>query len=228
MAQDHFEYVAEAYDSVFKPHIFDHYAARRVALFESLCPKGGRVLDYGCGTGALGLRLIDRGFDVFGTEYSANMFKKARERGLKGGLLKDGQIPLDDDQFDLVYCVAVFHHLETTTNVRRAIHEMVRVAKPGGEIVIWDHNPRNPFWPILMKRWPQDHGDERLVPLEEILDGLKKEPTGEIRVSRSGWTPEFVPGFAMPLMRGVEWLLEHTPLVGQYSAHNVVVARKSQ
>ena len=226
MAQDHFEKVAQAYDSVFKPHIFDHYARRRLRLFESLCPERGRILDYGCGTGVLGQRLIDRGFEVFGTEYSPNMFKKALERGLQGALLKDTRIPFGDDQFDLVYCVAVFHHLETREAVRRAIQEMVRVAKPGGAVVIWDHNPLNPFWPILMKRWPQDHGDERLVPLEEILDGLRGEPVGNIRHFRSGWTPEFVPALGMPLMNAVEWILEHSPVIKRYSAHNVVSARK--
>jgi SAM-dependent methyltransferase len=226
MVQDHFERIAETYDSVFKPHISDHYASRRLTLFESLCPKGGRILDYGCGTGVLAERLTERGFDVLGTEYSAGMLKKAAERGVRGALLKDGQIPFDDGQFDLVYCVAVFHHLETTEKVREAIHEMVRVARPGGHVVIWDHNPLNPFWPALMKRWPQDHGDERLVPLEEILDGLQREPISAVRCSRSGWTPEFVPAPCMPLMTGVEWLLEHAPIIRRYSAHNVVVARR--
>jgi|HubBroStandDraft_2_1064218.scaffolds.fasta_scaffold245068_2 SAM-dependent methyltransferase len=226
MAQEHFDDVADVYDSVFAPHIFDHYASRRLSLFESLCPRHGRILDYGCGTGVLGQRLIERGFEVFGTEHSANMFNKALARGVKGALLHSGRIPFDNDQFDLVYAVAVFHHLETTENVRRAIHEMVRVTKPGGAIVIWDHNPLNPFWPALMKRWPQDHGDERLVPLDEILDGLKWEPTENVRYWRSGWTPEFVPAVAMPLMNAVEWLLEHVPGVRRCSAHNVVLARR--
>jgi SAM-dependent methyltransferase len=227
MVQEHFDYVADVYDSVFAPHIVDHYACRRTVLFESLCPRNGRILDYGCGTGVLGQRLIERGFDVFGTEYSANMLNKALERGVKGALLENGQIPFGDEQFDLVYSVAVFHHLETKENVRRAIHDMVRVTKPGGKIVIWDHNPLNPLWPALMKRWPQDHGDERLVPLDEILDGLRKEPTEDVHYWRSGWTPEFVPALGMPLMRVLERLLEHTPLVRRFSAHNVVSARRN-
>jgi SAM-dependent methyltransferase len=226
MAQNHFDLVADEYDSVFEPHIRDHYAARRVALFESLCPQKGRVLDYGCGTGLLGERLISRGFDVFGTEYSDRMFEKARSRGLKGDLLRNGRIPFEDHAFDLVYCVAVFHHLETPENVRRAIHEMVRVTKPGGSIVIWDHNPLNPFWPILMKRWPQDNGDERLVALEEILGGLRDQPIARISWWRSGWMPEFIPRMGMPLMTLAERLLESTPGIRRYSAHNVVVATR--
>jgi hypothetical protein len=47
---------------------------------------------------------------------------------------------------------------------------MGRVVRPAGYVLIWDHNPLNPYWPILMKRVPQDHGDERLVSVWELLD----------------------------------------------------------
>jgi SAM-dependent methyltransferase len=126
----------------------------------------------------------------------------------------------------LVYCVAVLHHLETVENVRLAIHEMVRVTTPGGRIVIWDHNPLNPLWPILMKRWPQDHGDERLVPIGEIVTALALGPTTDVRYHRCGWMPECVPLRLMPIMSGLELLLEHTPLLRRWSAHNVVLATK--
>ena len=39
--------------------------------------------------------------------------------------------------------------------------------------MVWDHNPRNPYWPYLMKRVPQDIGEERLIGLEELLGGLE-------------------------------------------------------
>ena len=62
------------------------------------------------------------------------------------------------------------------------VREMGRVVKRGGFVVLWDHNPANPYWPILMKRVPQDSGDERLVPLAELLDdiraaGLQRAPS---------------------------------------------------
>ncbi len=226
MAQEHFEHVADVYDAVFASHIVNHYASRRTLLFESLCPPGGRILDYGCGTGLLGRRLIDRGFEVFGTEYSASMFKKALERGVHGALLQDGRIPFESGSFDLVYSVAVFHHLETKAAVRQAIREIVRVTNRGCMIVIWDHNPLNPLWPSFMKRWPQDLGEDRLVPLEEFIEGLRCDRVADVRFWLSGWTLEFVPASAMVLMGAVEWLLEHTPLVRRFGAHNVVTARR--
>ena len=49
---------------------------------------------------------------------------------------------------------------------------MARVSRPGGRIVIWDHNPRNPYWSLLMARVPQDTGEERLIGEQEVIDGL--------------------------------------------------------
>ena len=36
--------------------------------------------------------------------------------------------------------------------------------RPGGRVLVWDHNPRNPYWGRLMARVPQDTGEERLIP----------------------------------------------------------------
>jgi len=65
--------------------------------------------------------------------------------------------------------------------------------KRGGFVVLWDHNPANPYWPILMKRVPQDSGDERLVPLAEILADTRAAGLREHAVFRSGFTPDFLP-----------------------------------
>ena len=31
---------------------------------------------------------------------------------------------------------------------------MMRVTKPGGRVIIWDHNPANPYWPVIMSKAP--------------------------------------------------------------------------
>jgi UDP-glucose 4-epimerase len=65
------------------------------------------------------------------------------------------------------------HHIAAPEAVRATLAEMVRVARPGGWVLVWDHNPRNPYWKLLMKRVPQDTGDERLIPERELLAGLR-------------------------------------------------------
>lgn len=103
---------------------------------------------------------------------------------------------------------------------------MGRVVKRGGLIVLWDHNPSNPYWPILMKRVPQDSGDERLVPLGELLHDVRSAGLHLHQALRSGFTPEFIPSPAMPVWRLVERTVETVPLLNVLAAHNVVIARK--
>ncbi len=38
-------------------------------------------------------------------------------------------LPFDDDSFDLVYCVAVMHHIADPGDVRQTLAEMVRVSR---------------------------------------------------------------------------------------------------
>ena len=71
--------------------------------------------------------------------------------------------------------------------------EMVRVTRPGGRILVWDHNPLNRYWPLLMRRVPQDNGSERLVPMAELTAGLEGVGATVLRAERLGFMPEFVP-----------------------------------
>ena len=103
---------------------------------------------------------------------------------------------------------------------------MGRIVKRGGFVVLWDHNPANPYWPILMKRVPQDSGDERLVPRDELLEAVARAGLRPYKVMRSGFMPDFMPAALTPAWRGVERCVEATPGLSIFAAHNVVVARK--
>jgi SAM-dependent methyltransferase len=223
--QQLYDHVASDYDAVFAPHITAHYLRKRAALLGALL-DGGEGLDVGCGTGALMAALRPHG-RMTGLEPSDGMLAVLRREG-RGEAVR-GQadaLPFDDDRFDLVYSVAVFHHLLTPDRVAAALREMVRVAKPGGAVVVWDHNPRNPLWPLVMKHAPQDAGDERLVPLRELVDGLAAAGARVEAARRSGFVPGFLPRFAMPVARLIERCIERTPVVRQLCVHNVVVGRK--
>jgi SAM-dependent methyltransferase len=219
--------VAHEYDDVFPRHVAEHYLEKRTSLVKDLLPLGGRVLDVGCGTGQLGAAIAAEGYDVFGVDLSAPMVARARERGLLGtsaGVTT--ALPFADDSFDLALTVATLHHLETPERVETTVGEMGRVVKRGGFVVLWDHNPANPYWPILMKRVPQDSGDERLVPLTELLHDVRSAGLTLHRVVRSGFTPDFLPVQLAVPWSWVERLVEVTPGVNILAAHNVVVARK--
>ena len=108
----------------------------------------------------------------------------------------------------------------------RPLAEMVRVAKPAGRILVWDHNPRNPYWRLLMARVPQDTGEERLIPEREILAGLCAAGAKTILVEQLGMVPDFTPRKAVGLAARIERLAERTPGLRRLCAHNVVLAAK--
>jgi SAM-dependent methyltransferase len=155
------------------------------------------------------------------------MVARARARGLAGTYAGvTTALPFAADSFDLALTVATLHHLETPERVAATVSEMARVIRPGGFVVLWDHNPANPYWPILMKRVPQDSGDERLVPLRELLRDVRSAGLQLHRVLRSGFLPDFMPRQLMGTWRWVEKTVEVLPGLNVLAAHNVVVARK--
>ena len=219
--------VAHEYDDVFPKHVANHYIEKRTRLVKDLLPLGGLVLDVGCGTGQLGAAIASEGYDVFGVDLAASMLGKARQRGLVGTYAAvTTALPFADDTFDLALTVATLHHLETPERVAATVSEMGRIVKRGGFVVLWDHNPANPYWPILMKRVPQDSGDERLVPQAELIQDVQAAKLSLHRVFRSGFTPDFLPRALSGVWGVVERGVEITPGLNVLAAHNVVIARK--
>ena len=103
---------------------------------------GQRVLDVGCGPGALTAELVNRaGADaVSAVEPSASFLDAARDR-LPGVDIKQSaaeQLPFPDAGFDAALAQLVVHFMaDPVTGLR----EMGRVTRPGGLVAacVWDH-----------------------------------------------------------------------------------------
>jgi len=110
-------------------------------LMEALPEVGGmRVLDVGCGTGALALRLVERDAMVVGVDASEGMIevakRKAEDReGLDFRLAPAEALPLEDDSFDLAISSIAFHHFE---DAAAALGEVMRVLKRGCAFYVCD------------------------------------------------------------------------------------------
>jgi SAM-dependent methyltransferase len=223
--ETHFDDIAEHYDESLPPHVVEHYLSKRAAFIREHVPRG-RVLDVGCGTGALAERLADEGYEVTGVDPSEGMLDVLRKRAPSITAVHAGgtDLPFEDNSFDLAYCVAVMHHVAEPGAVRKTLTEMVRVTRSGGRVLVWDHNPRNPYWKNLMGRVPQDTGEERLIEEDELIAGLRAGGAEPLFSRQLGLVPDFVPPRALGLAAGAERLVERAPGLRRLCAHNVILA----
>ena len=97
-----------------------------------LGPQAGeRILDLGCGDGALTRRLGEVGAIVVGVDSSAEQVAAARAAGLDAHVMS-GEALAFDDEFDAVFCNAALHWMRRPAEV---IAGVWRALKPGGRFV---------------------------------------------------------------------------------------------
>src|SRR5687768_8357706 len=78
-------------------------------VVELLAPKAGeRILDLGCGDGALTVKLVEAGAEVVGVDADRAMIAAARDRGLDARRM-DGRALEFDTEFDAVFSNAALH-----------------------------------------------------------------------------------------------------------------------
>lgn len=97
------------------------------------------VLEIGFGMGTDLFSFACSGANVFGVDLSPKHLEIASNRfnlyGLKANLqLADTEsLPFADNSFDVVYSFGVIHH---TPNTEKAVEEIYRVLKPGGQAIL--------------------------------------------------------------------------------------------
>jgi SAM-dependent methyltransferase len=101
-------------------------------LVELLAPRPGeRVLDLGCGDGALTAKLVEVGCEVVGVDASAPQVEAARALGLDAHV-RDGEALDFDGGFDAVFSNAALHWMRRP---ERVIAGVWRALVPGGRFV---------------------------------------------------------------------------------------------
>src|SRR3970040_562945 len=111
--------------------------------------SGLKVLDLGCGDGTTALPQARLGADVLGVDIARNLVeagnRRAREQGLTNCRFQEGDASnlheLQGQAFDLVVSVFGAMFAPKPFDVAK---EMVRVARPGGRIVMGNWIPNDP------------------------------------------------------------------------------------
>lgn len=146
---------------------------------------GQRVLDVGCGPGALTDELVARlgPSAVAGVDPSVSYAAAARERfpEVRIEVAPAGALPFQDAEFDAVLAQLVVHFLADPVHDLR---EMARVTRAGGVVAacVWDHaggtSPLSRFWDVLSTTDPD-------APSEADLPGTRAGQLGEY-MTRAG------------------------------------------
>jgi ubiquinone/menaquinone biosynthesis C-methylase UbiE len=116
------------------------HAAALAARLESLLPlRGGeRVLDVGCGAGALAYAVAPAAREVVAIDSDPSMVEVARANAPANVRVElgDGErLPFEDNEFDVAATLRTLHH---TLHAARLVNELVRVTKPGGIVLVAD------------------------------------------------------------------------------------------
>lgn len=111
---------------------------------------GEKVLDVACGQGQLGLKIAQKAYcEIYGVDVSQNSIARAEYRAKREGVaaklqVADAQhLPYPDNYFDKIVCSSSLEHF---LDDLEALHEMNRVIKPLGRIVLttdsslWQHD----------------------------------------------------------------------------------------
>ncbi|MDZ7710746.1 MAG: class I SAM-dependent methyltransferase [Roseovarius sp.] len=141
-------------------------AGSRIAAI--LAEIGAReVLDIGCGAGGLARVLAERGHAVAGIDPAQEVIAAARERVPDARFSVGGAeaLPFGDGSFDACIFLNSLHHVPVPL-MQTALHEALRVLRPGGEVVIVEPLARGAFFEVM--RPVEDESDIRSAAIAAI------------------------------------------------------------
>ena len=183
-------------------------------LEEVTLPKSQTsVLDVGCGVG-LGHNLLApevgslTGVDI--SELSLEQARLENPEVLYQGY--DGHaLPFEDHSFDCAFAICVMHHVPPA-QWSSFMSEMNRVVRPGGKVIIIEHNPFNPMTQAIVNTCELDVDAVLLTPWR-TQKLMRENQLGNSKVEYTLFTP-----FEHPLFRRLDELLWWLPLGAQYVA----------
>lgn len=106
----------------------------RYTKYQKFSPINLRVLDLGCGSGHIGKNMLNKGYQVFGLDFSEEAVKKAQAQGIsvKQANLDEG-IPEPDDTFNVVWAGDIIEHVFDPIGL---LKEIQRVLKKDGALIL--------------------------------------------------------------------------------------------
>jgi SAM-dependent methyltransferase len=171
------------------------------------------VLDIGCGVGNFESLLGDKFYKLVGIDISPESIAIAQRRnpGIDFCVFGGKDFPFPDCSFDLVFTVCVMHHVPVE-GWDAFLDEAFRTLRPGGLLVIFEHNRLNPLTRRIVDRCPFD-ADAVLVGQGELKVRLLRVGYENIKVRHILTVPA-----GSKLGRGVDRIFSRLPFGAQFYA----------
>lgn len=134
--------VARRYDPITYWSSPQNQASFRTLISHIGEPKGKRIIEVGCGSGYTTVALAERGAECALLDISAEALRVARQAFIAANLGEPACYHEDalkntvpSDIFDIVWNSGVIEHFDDRGK-EKLIGEMVRIARPGGKIIV--------------------------------------------------------------------------------------------
>ena len=131
------EHVAHVYES-----IASHWDRTRhspwpqVEQFLLGLERSALVADVGCGNGKYMAVAHEHAINMLGSDLCVNLVQVCGDKGLEASIADNMVLPYRDQMFDAAISIAVLHHFATRSRRIRALQEVCRILKPGGQLLV--------------------------------------------------------------------------------------------
>lgn len=205
--------------------------ARRVSMLTCGITPDMDVLEVGCGTGYYTRELAKTGARIKAIDISPDLLTVARRdvpaERVTFCIENAYELSFPDGIFDVVVGSSVLHHLET----RKALRELYRVLKPGGEFRFTEPNMLNPQI-ALQKNIPWlkerlgDSPDETAFFRWQMAGLLREAGFVEVVVEPFDFLHPAVPASLVTMVERAGLFMERLPLIRELAGSLYIRAHK--
>lgn len=184
--------------------------------------NGQKVLDIGCREGGDALIFARLGANVIGVDIIPNSnWQILKQDNLNFKIADACALPFEDNSFDLVFEKDMLHHVN---NPQKALNEIWRVTKKGGQVIIVEANRYNP---ISYSHMVLIQGHQHLR--KRCFKSLMKTKFRNIKFQTIDTRVYPIRHYViMKVIHFIEDFLEKVPIVSHFLSYNIAVAKKDE